>query len=194
MNEYVDVDIIENGKVIGTTKVLHVTKEPETQNIKLEKVDAKTAYDNLLVKYAELEKEIRLLGERCNQLLKDKGELTDKLQELKETLAQTIENDEVDYETLKLHDQEEIGMLNSKVTELGNKITELNMKIDGLEEQNSYMFDTIDLQEQQIEKMKNGDNCKYGCMACGNYICELGLENCNTIPFHCYKWEIKEND
>ena len=77
MNEYVDVDIIENGKVIGTTKVLHVTKEPETQNIKLEKVDIKTTYDNLLIKYAELGKEVRLLGERCNQLLKDKGDLTD---------------------------------------------------------------------------------------------------------------------
>ena len=44
--------------------------------------------------------------------------------------------------------------------------------------------------EAQIEKMKNGDNCKYGCIACGNYICELGLENCNTIPFHCDKWEL----
>lgn len=83
MNEYVDVDIIENGKVIGTTKVLHVTKEPETQNIKLEKVGAKTAYDNLLIKYAELEKEIRLLGERCNQLLKDKGELEQQIEQMK---------------------------------------------------------------------------------------------------------------
>ena len=83
MNEYVDVNIIENGKVIGTTKVLHVTKEPETQNIKLEKVDIKTAYDNLLIKYAELGKEVRLLGERCNQLLKDKGELTDKIEKMK---------------------------------------------------------------------------------------------------------------
>ena len=31
----------------------------------------------------ELEKEIRLLGERCNQLLKDKGELTDKIEKMK---------------------------------------------------------------------------------------------------------------
>ena len=31
---------------------------------------------------AELEKENRLLGERCNQLLKDKGGLTDKVAEL----------------------------------------------------------------------------------------------------------------
>jgi len=46
--------------------------------------------------------------------------------------------------------------------------------------------------EQQIEKMKNGDNCKYGCIACGNYICELGLD-CNAIPFHCDKWELKND-
>ena len=53
---------------------------------------------------ADLERENRLLGERCNQLLKDKGELTDML--------------------------------------------------DQLQEQNSQMFNTIALQEQQIEKMK----------------------------------------
>lgn len=67
---------------------------------------------------ADLERENRLLGERCNQLLKDKGELTD-------------------------------------------KIAELNMKIDGLEEQTSYMFNEIALQEQQIEKMKCCGNCRF---------------------------------
>jgi len=33
-------------------------------------------------KIAELEKEIKQLGERCNQLLKEKGELTDKVTRL----------------------------------------------------------------------------------------------------------------
>ena len=80
---------------------------------------------------ADLERENRLLGERCNQLLKDKGNLTDELANLKEILAQTIENDEVSYETLRLHDQEEIGMLNSRIAEL----------------------------KQQIEKMKQCGNC-----------------------------------
>ena len=32
---------------------------------------------------ADLERENRLLGERCNQLLKDKGELTDKIEKMK---------------------------------------------------------------------------------------------------------------
>ena len=62
--------------------------------------------------------EIKTLGERCNQLLKDKGDLTDELQACKEKLAQTIENDEVAYETLKLHDQEEIGMLKAQIEKL----------------------------------------------------------------------------
>jgi 3'-phosphoadenosine 5'-phosphosulfate sulfotransferase len=104
----------------------------------------------------------------------------EELQELKETLAQTIENDEVAYETLKLHDQEEIGMLNSKVTKLENKIADIkancdlaiegrDIKIMELEEENNKLLDVINNQdvkiadlEQQIEKMKNCGNCKYG--------------------------------
>ena len=31
----------------------------------------------------QLERENRLLGERCNQLLKDKGDLTDKIEKMK---------------------------------------------------------------------------------------------------------------
>ena len=71
MNEYVDVDIIENGKVIGTTKILKKTEEPEEQNIKLNKVDDKTAYQNLLIKCAELEADNRLLEQRGSDILKE---------------------------------------------------------------------------------------------------------------------------
>ena len=74
---------------------------------------------------AGLESQIATLGKRCNQLLKDKGNLVEELQELKETLAQTIENDKVIYETLKLHDQEEIGMLNSKIAGLEQQIEKM---------------------------------------------------------------------
>lgn len=47
--------------------------------------------------------------------------------------------------------------------------------------------------EEQIEKMKCGDNCKYGYIACGSYLCDLGLDGCNNIPFNCDKWELKED-
>lgn len=58
------------------------------------------------------------------------------IKELKETLAQTIENDEVTYETLKLHDQEEIGMLKSRVAELEQEVEILRNL--GLENINKY--------------------------------------------------------
>lgn len=83
-----------------------------------------------------IEKEKELLGERCNQLLKDKGNLTDEIQELKETFAQTIENDEVAYETLKLHDQEEIGMLKS---ELAKKADTNHSLVEQMAEQNEQL-------------------------------------------------------
>ena len=96
-------------------------------------------------------------------------ELEQELQELKETLAQTIENDEVAYETLKLHDQEKIEMLNSKVAEL----------------------------KQQIEKMKCCSNCNNEGDYKEPY--RYGTGWCNICKRHKVakgnfdKWEIKEN-
>lgn len=65
MSEYVDVAIIENGKIIGSFKALNKTKE------KIEKVDDKTAYENLLIKYAELEQQIEKMKccQNCKNLL-----------------------------------------------------------------------------------------------------------------------------
>ena len=39
--------------------------------------------EDLLKEKEELENQNRLLGERCNQLLKDKGELTDQIEKMK---------------------------------------------------------------------------------------------------------------
>ena len=161
------------------------------------------------------QKEVKQLGERCNQLLKDKGNLTDELQELKETLAQTVENDEVAYETLKLYDQEEIGMLNSKVTELENKIADIkancdlaiegrDIKIMELEKDNRLLEQRgsdilkelldknkrcIEL-EQQIEKMKRHCNCKHRdsegyCEVKRTYLMDLSYDGCD-------KWELED--
>lgn len=66
---------------------------------------------------------------------------------------------------------------------------------DYLDDVNAEMLKRFNLLaelEAQIEKMKCCGNCKFGCIACGNYLCELLLNNCNSIPFHCDKWEIKE--
>ena len=168
---------------------------------------------------ADLERENRLLGERCNQLLKDKGNLTDELQELKETLAQTVENNEVAYETLKLHDQEEIGMLNSKVTELENKIADIkancDLAIEGREvkikeleleltvekdlhqeETNLHLHaeDYIKSLEQQIEKMKRCEICKHYLWNHCSYEINISEDCIQNKLKHFELKEIKENE
>ena len=77
-----------------------------------------------------------------------------------------------------------------RIEELENKITDLNMKIDGLEEQNSYMFNEIALQEQQIEKMKRHCNCKHRdsegyCEVKRTYLIDLSYDGCD-------KWELED--
>ena len=74
------------------------------------------------------------------------------------------------------------------ITELENKIADLNMKIDGLEEQNSYMFNEIALQEQQIEKMRCCENCQTVRDAEGNCYLEKDGKCINLS-----KWELKSN-
>jgi len=89
--------------------------------------------------YAKRKEEIKTLGERCNQLLKDKGDLTDKNKQLELIILgnqEEIENQAVAYETLKLHDQEEIGMLKSRVAELEQEVEILRNL--GLENINKY--------------------------------------------------------
>lgn len=85
----------------------------EDEMTKLEKVGDKAAYENLLIKYAELENKIADIKANCD-------------------LA--IEGRDV-------------------------KIKELTDRLEDLQEQNSEMFNTIALQEQQIEKMKCCANC-----------------------------------
>lgn len=113
------------------------------------------------------ENKIADIKANCDYVLEGKeNEYRDELQELKETLAQTIENDEVNYETLKLHDQEEIGMLNSKIAGL----------------------------EQQIEKMKCCQNCKYEdkdcieepCCDCSRILGDIKRKGSSD------KWELED--
>ena len=109
--------------------------------------------------------EIKQLGERCNQLLKDKGDLTGKNKQLELIILgnqEELENQAVAYETLKLHDQEEIGMLNSRIAEL----------------------------KQQIEKMK----CCYNCSKWYDGECEESPKSKTFFcaDFKCDKWEIEK--
>jgi hypothetical protein len=61
-----------------------MTKEHTPEEIKNRLSNIGEAIGNITLDYiANLEKENHLLGERCNQLLKDKGEFTDKIGKMK---------------------------------------------------------------------------------------------------------------
>lgn len=89
-----------------------------------------------------------------------------------------------------------------QVEELEDKIADIkancdlaiegrDIKIDELEEKNSYMFDTIALQEQQIEKMKCCENCKHKKSEVDR--CELLMYTMNAcLCKNKDKWELKE--
>ena len=90
---------------------------------------------------ADLERESRLLGERCNQLLKDKGELTDQIGDIKANCDLAIEGRDI------------------KIKELEQELTvekDLHQ-----EETNLHLHaeEYIKSLEQQIEKMRNCGNC-----------------------------------
>ena len=100
----------------------------------------------------ELNNQNKLLSNHICELLKDKGALTDEIHDLKETLAQTIENDKVDYETLKLHDEEEIAQRDFRIKELEAQIEQLTYL-------HNEDVSTIKLLNEQVKKMKECANC-----------------------------------
>jgi tRNA U34 5-carboxymethylaminomethyl modifying enzyme MnmG/GidA len=124
-----------------------MTPEEKVADLKSERKKLCDDFENMK---AGLESQIATLGERCNQLLKDKGNLQD-----------TLDNQTVAYETLKLHDQEEIGMLNSKVAKLEQELQDLKDRHAEEVELHLHAEDYIKSLEQQIEKMKRCANCKY---------------------------------
>jgi SMC interacting uncharacterized protein involved in chromosome segregation len=111
------------------------------------------------------EKEIKSLGERCLQLQKDKGNLTDSVRDLEEKLAN------VDYQLegrdLEIKELQEENKLLKNSDSLCKLIGEQKIKIAEL--------------EAQIEEMKCCYNCKHS---------RTEYEHCKTDKHE--KWEIKE--
>ena len=108
-------------------------------------------------KYKELEKENRLLGERCNQLLKDKGDLTDQIADIKANCDLAIEGRDVKIKELEL-----------KLTvEKDQHQEEINLHL--------HAEDYIKSLEQQIEKMKKEDELKK-VASVWNYLRTVGAE------------------
>lgn len=90
---------------------------------------------------ADLERENRLLGERCNQLLKDKGDLTDKIADIKANCDLAIEGRDI------------------KIMELEKQVKDLEWQLQEVVKDNdNYQAENKRL-EQQIEKLKCCGNC-----------------------------------
>ena len=119
---------------------------------------------------ADLERENRLLGERCNQLLKDKGELTDQIADIKANCDLAIEGRDIKIKELELELTVE--------KDLHQEETNLHIHAE----------DYIKSLEQQIEKMRNCGNC--------NGIIEGGIrtKKCNICMSgkDLSQWELKD--
>ena len=139
------------------------------------------------------------LAQHILELQKDKGELTDKVKELQDHLAEEVE--------LHLHAEEYIKSLEKENAELKNKLTEkvtlesldvVSAKMNDLEKENAElkhnkktvvhladcleekMKERIEELEQQIEKMKCCGNCKF--------------KDCNKTSRYQTCWYCKNKD
>ena len=123
----------------------------------------------LIQENTNLEKENRLLGERCNQLLKGKGDLTDKIADIKANCDLAIEGRDI------------------KIKELEEKNTELEKESNRLFLEGAKRVEEL---EQQIEKMKRHCNCKHRdsegyCEVKRTYLIDLSYDGCD-------KWELED--
>lgn len=160
-------------------------------------------------KIAELEEENRLLGERCYQLLKDKGNLTDKIADIKANCDLAIEGRDIKIKEL----EQQLDFIRDERNKFQEKCEDIELnyycdrkggcKVQELEEENNKLLDVINNQdvkiadlEKQIEKMKCCEMYKHKNLDwVFNPICEardkIKIEN--PLTCKCDKWEIKEN-
>ncbi|MBO7716376.1 MAG: hypothetical protein J6S85_22620 [Methanobrevibacter sp.] len=127
--------------------------------MKLNKVDDKTAYENLLVKYAELENKIADIKANCDLAIEGR-DIKIKGLELELTVEKDQHQEEIN---LHLHAEE----YNKSLEEENNKL------LDVINGQDVKIADL----EKQIEKMKLCANCKWlpminetitACQKCNN--------------------------
>ena len=107
----------------------------------------------------ELERKNRLLGERCNQLLKDKGDLTDQIADIKANCDFALEGKDIEIKELKEKHESSISQWKYELNKLIHNEVELSKENKTLEgcllAEQEY---TLTL-EKQIEKMKCCGNC-----------------------------------
>ena len=141
--EYTDQihkDCFVNGYVTGALK-----REQKIADLKanfdyvlegkdLELKEKDRQLNNWYLEWQKQEKEIKQLGERCNQLLKDKGNLTDKCRELEQIIS--------DMQNANCTSCTDLGGMQLKIRELEKENAELKKKFENLQKyldtQNSY--------------------------------------------------------
>ena len=131
----------------------------------------------------ELERKNRLLGERCNQLLKDKGDLTDQIADIKANCDLAIEGRDIKIKELEL----ELTVEKDQHREETNLHLHAEEYIKSLEKENAEL-------KALIEKLKCCWNCKFEsndymkepCSSCSRWLGNIKRKG-NTD-----KWEIKE--
>ena len=109
----------------------------------------------------ELERKNRLLGERCNQLLKDKGDLTDQIADIKANCDLAIEGRDVKIMELEKENAELKNKLTEKVTL--ESLDVVSAKMNDLEKENAElkkkigiyqkgMYDEIEKRDKKLTK------------------------------------------
>ena len=128
---------------------------------------------------ADLEKENRLLGEHCNQLLKDKGDLTDHCQRLIDQYSELF--------ATKEQLSQDNSYLKTKIKSLEEQIADIKANCDLAIEGRDIKIKEL---KEQIEKMKRHCNCKHRdsegyCEVKRIYLIDLSYDGCD-------KWELED--
>lgn len=122
--------------------------------MKQNKVDDKTAYENLLVKYAELENKIADIKANCDLAIEGR-EI--KIKELE--LELTVEKDQHQEEiNLHLHAEEYIKSLEHKLEQTEKDLADYQFnypKIKELEQENNNLLDVINNQDVKIADLES---------------------------------------
>lgn len=178
--------------------------------MKLNKVDDKTAYENLLVEYAELENKIADIKANCDLAIEGRDVKIKELEEENKRLLK--ENSELSARIERvITENAELKEENNKLLDVINnqdvKIADLEKQIERENNLNQVLSDHDEQLRELIEKMKCCENCKYGyCGWSSESIDKDGNRTCHAWnkekqkycdigkngKYQC--WEIKEND
>lgn len=121
---------------------------------------------------AELERENRLLGERCNQLLKDKGDLTDKIADIKANCDLAIEGRDIKIKELE-KDIDYLQKCKQKIIELKEQIKNLKKENAELKKENEQEKKlNAEIKARFVKCNTCTDEMKSKCLMFSENLCE----------------------